>query len=119
MIPRRAVSVRAVSSTQAQYTVIIEFGQIRCMCLWPIGRYPRRPDGIFVALFEQWEIGPDLFRKACEFGLESLVSKRRDGAYRAARRRTGSKVKNSSHPAMQRVKDVHATLKRKKGPAAQ
>ena len=28
----------------------------------------RRPEGIFVAPFEQGEIGPDLFRKACEFG---------------------------------------------------
>jgi bifunctional non-homologous end joining protein LigD len=26
----------------------------------------RRPDGIFIAPFEQVEIGPDLFRKACE-----------------------------------------------------
>jgi hypothetical protein len=33
----------------------------------------RRPDGIFVSEFEQGEIGPDLFRKACEFGLEGLV----------------------------------------------
>src|SRR6202012_5342347 len=30
----------------------------------------RRPEGIFIAPFEQGEIGPDLFRKACEFGLE-------------------------------------------------
>jgi bifunctional non-homologous end joining protein LigD len=30
----------------------------------------RRPDGISVADFEHGEIGPDLFRKACEFGLE-------------------------------------------------
>jgi bifunctional non-homologous end joining protein LigD len=30
----------------------------------------RRPEGIFVAPFETGEIGPDLFRKACEFGLE-------------------------------------------------
>ena len=30
----------------------------------------RRPEGIFVSQFEQGEIGPDLFRKACEFGLE-------------------------------------------------
>ena len=37
----------------------------------------RRPDGIFVAPFEAGEIGPDLFRAACEFGLEGLVSKRR------------------------------------------
>jgi bifunctional non-homologous end joining protein LigD len=42
----------------------------------------RRPDGIFLAPFEQGEIGPDLFRKACEFGLEGLVSKRRDRSYR-------------------------------------
>jgi bifunctional non-homologous end joining protein LigD len=34
----------------------------------------RRPDGIFVAPFEQGEIGPDLFRKACEFGLEGMVA---------------------------------------------
>jgi ATP-dependent DNA ligase len=32
----------------------------------------RRPEGIFVSDFEQGEIGPDLFRKACEFGLEGL-----------------------------------------------
>jgi bifunctional non-homologous end joining protein LigD len=29
----------------------------------------RRPDGIFVAPFEQDEIGPDLFRAACNMGL--------------------------------------------------
>jgi hypothetical protein len=28
----------------------------------------RRPDGIFVASFEQAEIGPDLFRAACDMG---------------------------------------------------
>jgi len=28
----------------------------------------RQPDGIFLSEFEQGEIGPDLFRKACEFG---------------------------------------------------
>src|SRR6516225_4177293 len=43
----------------------------------------RRPDGIFVAPFEAGEIGPDLFRAACEMGLEGLVSKRRDRPYRA------------------------------------
>jgi hypothetical protein len=36
----------------------------------------RRPDGIFVAPFEQGEIGPDLFRAACDMGLEGMVSKR-------------------------------------------
>jgi hypothetical protein len=38
----------------------------------------RRPQGIFISEFEAGEIGPDLFRKACEFGLEGLVSKHRD-----------------------------------------
>jgi bifunctional non-homologous end joining protein LigD len=38
----------------------------------------RRPDGIFVAPFEAGKIGPDLFRAACDMGLEGLVSKRRD-----------------------------------------
>ena len=35
--------------------------------LRPFALWKRRPDGIFVAPFEQGEIGPDLFRKACEF----------------------------------------------------
>jgi len=52
----------------------------------------RRPDGIFVSDFEQGEIGPDLFRKACEFGFEGLVSKHRDT--RAAGRSISYKVKN-------------------------
>jgi hypothetical protein len=43
------------------------------------------PDGVFVAPFEQGEIGPDLFRAACGMGLEGLVSKRRDRAYRGGR----------------------------------
>ena len=47
----------------------------------------RRPDGIFVSDFEQVEIGPDLFRKACEFGLEGLVSKHRDRPYRGGRQK--------------------------------
>jgi hypothetical protein len=35
------------------------------------------------------EIGPDLFRAACNMGLEGLISKRRDRPYRAADRKTG------------------------------
>jgi len=34
----------------------------------------RRPERIFINPLEQGEIGPDLFRKACEFGLEGLVA---------------------------------------------
>jgi hypothetical protein len=33
----------------------------------------RRPDGIFVNPFERGEIGPELFRAACDMGLEGLV----------------------------------------------
>jgi bifunctional non-homologous end joining protein LigD len=60
----------------------------------------RRPDGIFMSEFEQGEIGPDLFRKACEFGLEGLVSKRRDRPYRGGTSKHWVKIKNRQHPAM-------------------
>ena len=63
----------------------------------------RRPDGIFISAFEQGEIGPDPFGKACEFGLEGLVSKHRDGAYQGGRSKHGVKVKNRKHPATDRV----------------
>jgi bifunctional non-homologous end joining protein LigD len=66
----------------------------------------RRPEGIFIAVFEQGEIGPDLFRKACEFGLEGLVSKYRERAYRAGRSPNWVKVKNPQHPAMARVREA-------------
>ena len=62
-----------------------------------------RPDGIFISEFEQGEIGPDLFRKACEFGLEGLVSKHRDRPYRGGRSKYWVKIKNRKHPAMDRV----------------
>jgi ATP-dependent DNA ligase len=63
----------------------------------------RRADGIFVAPFEQGEIGPDLFRAACRMGLEGLVSKRLDWPYQAGRSKHWVKVKNRAHPAMSRV----------------
>ena len=63
----------------------------------------RRPDGIFIAPFEQGEIGPDLFRAACGMGLEGLVSKRRDRRYQGGRSKYWVKVKNRRHPAMSRV----------------
>jgi ATP-dependent DNA ligase len=44
--------------------------------------------------FERGEIGPDLFRKACEFGLEGLVSKRSDRPYRGGWSHYWIKVKN-------------------------
>jgi bifunctional non-homologous end joining protein LigD len=66
----------------------------------------RRPEGIFVSEFEQGEIGPDLFRQACKFGLEGLVSKRRESVYRGGRSPNWIKVKNRSHPAIERVKEA-------------
>ena len=61
-----------------------------------------RPDGIFVNPFEIGAIGPDLFRAACNMGLEGLVSKRSDRPYRGGRSKDWIKVKNRSHPAMER-----------------
>ena len=65
-----------------------------------------RPEGIFVAPFEQGEIGPDLFRAACKMGLEGLVSKRRDRAYRGGRCAHWIKVKNPASLAMNRAAEI-------------
>jgi bifunctional non-homologous end joining protein LigD len=55
--------------------------------------------------FEQGEIGPDLFDAACRMGLEGLVSKHRERAYRGGRCNQWIKVKNRAHPAFARVRD--------------
>ncbi|WP_312015711.1 RNA ligase family protein [Bradyrhizobium liaoningense] len=65
-----------------------------------------RTDGIFEAPFETGDIGPDLFRAACNMGLEGIVSKWRDRAYRGGRQPHWVKVKNRKHPAMSRVMDA-------------
>jgi hypothetical protein len=57
----------------------------------------RRPDGIFIAPFEVGEI-----RAACNMGLEGLVSKHRDRAYRGGL----VKVKNPESPAIKRAAEV-------------
>jgi bifunctional non-homologous end joining protein LigD len=66
----------------------------------------RRSDGIFIAPFEQGEIGADLFRAACGMGLEGLVSKHRDRPYRAERSPHWIKVKNPGSKAMTRAREV-------------
>jgi bifunctional non-homologous end joining protein LigD len=68
-------------------------------------RKNKRPAGIFASEFEQGEIGPDLFRQACKFGLEGLVSKRRESTYRAGRSPHWIKVKNRKHPSLDRIND--------------
>ena len=45
----------------------------------------RHPDGIFVAPFEQGEIGPDLFIAACDMGLEGMQQATRSSACTPAR----------------------------------
>jgi ATP-dependent DNA ligase len=59
--------------------------------------------------FERGEIGPDLFRAACDMGLEGLFSKRRDRPYQAGRSKHWIKVKNRKHPAMDRMMESFET----------
>jgi ATP-dependent DNA ligase len=66
------------------------------------------PDGIFVNPFETGAIGPDLFKAACEIGLEGMVSKRGDRAYRGGRSPHWIKVKNRTHHAFDRVQKTKA-----------
>ena len=68
----------------------------------------RRNQGIFIAPFEQGEIGPELFQAACRMGLEGLVSKHRERVYRPGRCDHWVKVKNRQHPAYSRVADQFA-----------
>ena len=42
--------------------------------------FKRRIPGVFIAEYEEGEIGRDLFRVACNMGFEGIVSKRRDCA---------------------------------------
>src|SRR5262252_9486301 len=57
-----------------------------------------RPDRIFVAPFEQGEIGPDLFRAACNRGSKAWCRSGPIVPIAPADRRT-VKVKNRKHPA--------------------
>jgi bifunctional non-homologous end joining protein LigD len=67
-----------------------------------------RSDGIFINPFEQGAIGPDLFRAACDMGLEGMVSKRSDCPYRGGRTPHWIKVKNWQHHAYDRVREAFA-----------
>jgi bifunctional non-homologous end joining protein LigD len=65
----------------------------------------RQVDGIFIAEYEQGDIGDVLFRVACNMGLEGIVSKRLDRAYSVGKCTHWIKVKNPAHPAYSRVRD--------------
>jgi ATP-dependent DNA ligase len=62
-------------------------------------------DGIFLAEYEQGEIGEVLFKVACNMGLEGIVSKSLDHGYCAGRCGHWLKIKNREHPAYYRVRD--------------
>jgi hypothetical protein len=48
---------------------------------------------------------PKPFAQACKFGLEGIVSKRRDLAYESGKSRRWLKIKNPHSPAMLRLQD--------------
>jgi ATP-dependent DNA ligase len=50
--------------------------------------------------------GGVIFEHACKLGLEGIVCKRIDLAYRAGPSKSWTKVKNKKHPAMLRVKEA-------------
>jgi bifunctional non-homologous end joining protein LigD len=66
----------------------------------------RRVDAIFIAEYEQRDIGQDLFQAACRMHLEGIVSKRLDRAYGAGRCKHWIKTKNPGHPAYSGVRDA-------------
>jgi bifunctional non-homologous end joining protein LigD len=49
--------------------------------------------------------GETVFRHACKLGLEGIVSKRKDSAYRSGRSRHWLKMKNSAAPAVKREEE--------------
>ena len=84
-------------------------GQRKCTPSAPVdGQGQRllrgRPDGIFINPFEIGAIGPDLFRAACNLGLEGLGFKTQRSALSRWQvgRRTASRSSASCHDAGQR-----------------
>jgi len=49
--------------------------------------------------------GPTVFAHACTLGLEGIVSKRKDSAYRSGRSPDWLKMKNSNAPAVKREEE--------------
>jgi bifunctional non-homologous end joining protein LigD len=64
-----------------------------------------RPDGIY---FSEHHLGDGeiMFRHACEFGLEGIVSKRRDSPYRPGRSKAWLKVKKPDSPSIRRLEEM-------------
>src|SRR5262249_53831973 len=51
--------------------------------------------------------GPTVFAHACKLGLEGIVSKRKDSAYRSGRSPDWLKMKNPDAPAVTREAEEH------------
>ena len=49
--------------------------------------------------------GPTVFAQACKLGLEGIVSKRKDSAYRSGRSPDWLKMKNDAAPAVKREEE--------------
>jgi bifunctional non-homologous end joining protein LigD len=49
--------------------------------------------------------GETVFRHACKLGLEGIVSKRKDSAYRSGRSSDWLKMKNANAPAVRREEE--------------
>ena len=65
---------------------------------------PPAPSGAFSCLGDTHieGDGPTVFAHACKLGLEGIVSKRKDSAYRSGRSPDWLKMKNPSAPAVKR-----------------
>jgi ATP-dependent DNA ligase len=69
-----------------------------------LGKLLAKPDGIRFSEHLDGD-GARMFTEACKLGLEGIVCKRRDAAYRSGRSKAWLKVKNPDSPAMRRLED--------------
>ena len=58
--------------------------------------------------------GPTVFAHACKMGLEGIVSKRKDSAYRSGRSPDWLKMKNSDAPAVNREAEEDWSTERRR-----
>jgi len=74
--------------------------------------------GIQLSEYMEDGIGPEMFEHACKLGLEGIVSKRRESAYKAGPTSNWIKIKNPQSPAMNRAKDGGWQTASKRSPSA-
>jgi bifunctional non-homologous end joining protein LigD len=68
-----------------------------------VGLLKRSGDGIIYKDHDAGAVGPRLIKQACKMGLEGIVSKHRESAYRASPSKHWIKFKNPKSPAMIRA----------------